>query len=147
MSTSARRRAWRDRGSAALGAAIFTPVFLMLLGVVIAAGRIQLAQGAADAAARDAARTASLAASADVAESEAREAALASLGRSGLACSEVAVTVDAGGLEAPVGQAATVTATVACTAPLNDIALPGMPGSKALTGRMTSVVDKWRSRG
>ncbi|MBV7249281.1 TadE/TadG family type IV pilus assembly protein [Streptomyces sp. MW-W600-10] len=144
MSRSKQR--WRDRGSAALGTAIFAPVFFLLLGVVVAAGRIQLAQGAADAAARDAARTASLSGSAEGAEAEAREAALASLGSSGLACREVVVTVDSGGLDAQVGQAATVTATVVCTVPLEDVALPGLPGSKTLTGEMTSVVDKWRAR-
>ncbi|MFI5634680.1 TadE/TadG family type IV pilus assembly protein [Streptomyces sp. NPDC051664] len=140
------RSPFGDRGSAALGAAIFTPVFIALLCLMIAAGRIQVAQGAADAAARDAARTASLADSPETAEADAREAALASLARSGLRCGDVAVSVDAGGLQVPIGQAATVTATVACTAPLQDIALPAMPGAKTLTGQMTSVVDEWRAR-
>lgn len=134
-----------DRGSAALGAAIFTPAFIALLCVIVAAGRIEIAQGAADAAARDAARTASLADSPDTAESDARQAALDSLQRSGLHCSSVAVSVDTSGIDAPVGQAATVTAVVSCTAPLQDVALPAMPGSKTLTGRMTSVIDEWRA--
>ncbi|WP_406384712.1 TadE/TadG family type IV pilus assembly protein [Streptomyces sp. NBC_00117] len=135
-----------DRGSAALGAAIFTPVFIALLALVIAAGRIQIAQGAADAAARDAARTASLAESPDTAQGEARQAAADSLRRSGLACSDIAVAVESDGIDAPVGQAATVTATVSCTVPLDDVALPALPGSKTLKSTMTSVVDQWRAR-
>ncbi|WP_425824941.1 TadE/TadG family type IV pilus assembly protein [Streptomyces fractus] len=129
-----------------MGAAIFTPVFLALLALVIAAGRIQIAQGAADAAARDAARTASLADNPDTAQGEARQAAADSLRRSGLACSDVAVALSSDGADAPLGQAATVSATVACTVPLDDVALPALPGSKTLNSTMTSVVDQWRAR-
>ncbi|MEK0097752.1 TadE/TadG family type IV pilus assembly protein [Streptomyces sp. A475] len=135
-----------DRGSAALGAAIFTPVFIALLALVIAAGRIQIAQGAADAAARDAARTASLADTPDTAQGEARQAAADALRRSGLVCSDIAVAVESDGIDAPVGQAATVTATVSCTVPLDDVALPVLPGTKTLKSTMTSVVDQWRAQ-
>lgn len=135
-----------DRGSAALGAAIFTPVLIALLALVIAGGRIQIAQGAADAAARDAARTASLADSPDTSQGEARQAAASSLRRSGLTCSDIAVSVESDGIDAPIGQAATVTATVSCTVPLDDVALPSLPGTKTLESTMTSVVDQWRAR-
>ncbi|MFF9569952.1 TadE/TadG family type IV pilus assembly protein [Streptomyces sp. NPDC014685] len=135
-----------DRGGTSLGAAIFTPVFIALLALVIAAGRIQIAQGAADAAARDAARTASLADSPETAQGEAQQAAADSLRRSGLACSDIAVAVETSGIDAPVGQAATVSATVSCTVPLDDVALPTLPGTKTLQSTMTSVVDQWRAR-
>ncbi|MGQ4356579.1 pilus assembly protein [Streptomyces drozdowiczii] len=138
-------RPFADRGSASLGAAIFTPVILALLALVIAAGRIQVAQGAADVAARDAARTASLADSPSTAQGEARQAAADSLRRSGLHCSDVAVAVQADA-DAPLGQAAKVTATVSCTVQLDDVALPALPGAKTLTSTMTSVVDQWRAR-
>lgn len=137
-----------DRGSASLGLAIYAPALIALICLVIAAGRIQDAQQAADAAARAAARSASISHNPAGAQDEARAAALNSLNESGLHCSQVSVTVDAGGLSAPIGQAATVTASVSCTAPLEDITLPGvpMPGSKTMTGHQTSVVDQWAAR-
>jgi Flp pilus assembly protein TadG len=136
-----------DRGGAALTTAIFVPVVLVLLGLLIACGRIVAAQGAADAAARDAARTASLSADPASGETDARQAAEESLARSGLRCADISVVLDTSGLAAPVGQAATVTATVSCTAPLSSLMVPGLGGSKTLTGTMTSVVDTWATRG
>ncbi|MGW4995153.1 pilus assembly protein [Streptomyces mirabilis] len=141
------RERWGDRGGAALTTAIFVPIALVLLGFLIACGRIVTAQGAADAAARDAARTASVAADPAAGEADARQAAEASLARSGLRCADISVVLDTSGLAAPVGQAATVTATVSCTAPLSELAVPGLGGSKTLTGSMTSVVDTWATRG
>jgi Flp pilus assembly protein TadG len=138
---------WGDQGSVALTTAIFVPVVLVLLGLLIACGRIVTAQGAADAAARDAARTASLSADPASGEADARQAAEASLTRSGLHCAAISVVLDTSGLAAPVGQAATVTATVSCTAPLSSLMVPGLGGSKTLTGSMTSVVDTWAPRG
>ncbi|MBQ0850263.1 pilus assembly protein [Streptomyces sp. BH-SS-21] len=137
----------RDCGSAALTTAIFVPVALMLIGLTIACGRVALAEGAADAAARDAARTASLAGDPALGEAAARRAAQSSLATSGIRCAAIRVELDTSGLAAPVGQAARVTATVSCTAPLSELALPGVAGSKTLTSRRTSVVDTWSSRG
>ncbi|MFF8932338.1 pilus assembly protein [Streptomyces longwoodensis] len=147
-----RRRPWPgqlngDRGSAALGLAIFVPVALALIGLAIACGRVALAEGAADAAARDAARTASLARDPASGEADARQAAEASLAGSGIHCAGISVVLDTSGLSAPVGQAASVTATVSCTAPLSELALPGVGGSKTLTSTKTSVVDTWATRG
>ncbi|MCX4673642.1 pilus assembly protein [Streptomyces sp. NBC_01381] len=135
-----------DRGSVSLTTVICAPGFFLLLGLVIAFGRVDLATGSADAAARAAARTASLSRDPILGEQEARTAALTSLRESGLKCSNVDVAVDTSGLSAPLGEAATVSATVTCTARLDDIALPGLVGHKNLTSTMTSVVDTWRSR-
>lgn len=143
---ASRLRAYGERGSAALTTAIATPMVLSLLALTIAGGRIVLAQSAADAAARAAARTASLTADPTAGESAARDAATASLRNSGLSCAQVSVALETGGLAAPVGQAATVRATVSCTAPLSDLALPGLGGTKTLTSTMTSTVDQWRAR-
>ncbi|KMS74242.1 hypothetical protein ACM01_15115 [Streptomyces viridochromogenes] len=147
-----KRRLWpgqleRDRGSAALSLAIFVPVALVLIGFTIACGRVALAEGAADAAARDAARTASLASDPASGEADARHAAQTSLANSGIRCAGISVELDTSGLSAPVGQAASVTATVSCTAPLSELALPGVAGSKTLTSTKTSVVDTWATRG
>ena len=56
---SARRE--RDAGNAALELVILAPVVLLLISFVIAAGRTSIAQGSVQAAARDAARQASIA--------------------------------------------------------------------------------------
>ncbi|MFE5841979.1 TadE/TadG family type IV pilus assembly protein [Streptomyces niveus] len=141
-----RPRAYHQRGSAALTTAIATPLVLSLLALTIAGGRIVLAQSATDAAARAAARTASLTADPTAGESAARDAATSSLRDSGLSCTQVDVALNTGRLSAPVGQSATVQATVSCTAPLSDLALPGLGGSKTLTSTMTSTVDRWRAR-
>ncbi|WP_406349365.1 pilus assembly protein [Streptomyces sp. NBC_00144] len=135
-----------ERGSVALTTAIFAPAVLALLVLLIAAGRIRLAQGEADSAARDAARTASLERDPGAGEAAARSAAQSSLSNSGLHCRQISVSLNTDGLAAPLGQAATVTATVSCTAPLSDIAMPGIGGSKELKSTMTSVVDTWRAR-
>ncbi|WP_406834860.1 pilus assembly protein [Streptomyces sp. AHU1] len=135
-----------DRGSVALTTAVFWPVGLVLFGLLIACGRIALAEGAADAAARDAARTASLSADPATGQAKALQAAQASLDSSGVRCADITVAVDVSGLSVPVGQAAQVTVTVSCTAPLADLLLPGVSGAKTLTSTKTSVVDTWASR-
>lgn len=61
MTARSRRRRQGEDGNAALELVILAPVLLALLGLVIAAGRTSIAQGSVDAAARDAARQASIA--------------------------------------------------------------------------------------
>ncbi|MFB7763686.1 TadE/TadG family type IV pilus assembly protein [Streptomyces xiamenensis] len=144
--TAFRRPRWGDAGSYALETVILAPLFFALLGLVIAGGRIQLANGAAENAARAAARAASLERDPVRALSQGREAALRSLADSGLNCTESSVDIDTSGLSAPLGQAATVEATVSCTVPLGDISLPGLPGAKTLDASFSSVVDQFRAR-
>lgn len=146
MNRRTRTRRAADRGSAAVETAILAPALIMLLLLIAAFGRVHLAQGKADSAARTAARTASLARDPATARQQARQAALDSLNTAGLHCSAVSVTVDTSGLTAPLGQASTVTATVSCTTTLGDLALPGLPGSKRLESTFTSVVDQYRAR-
>ena len=142
-----RRLQGEDGGNASMSTAVGALCVLLLFGLLIAFGRVALAQGAADSAARAAARTASLERVPEAAEQRAREAALTSLTDSGVRCAGLDVAVDTSGLSAPVGATATVDADVVCTARLSDIGLPGLPGSKDLEGTMTSVVDRYRGRG
>ena len=88
-------RAPRDaeRGDAALELIILAPVLLALIALVIAAGRISVARGSVDAAARDAARQASLARSPGQARIAAELSAQAALRQDGLDCTP-AVSVD-----------------------------------------------------
>ncbi len=134
-----------DDGSAALELVILAPVLLALLALVIAAGRVSVAQGSVDAAARDAARQASIALTPRAAEEAGRESARAALREDGLDCIPV-VAVDTSQFAIPPGQPATVTASVSCSVPLANLALPGLPGSTRLTASFTSPLDIYRSR-
>jgi TadE-like protein len=137
---------WRaDEGSAALELAVLAPVLLALLGLVIAAGRTSVAQSSVNAAARDAARQASIALSPYTARVAAEASARAALRRDGLDCSPV-VSVDTGGFALPPGQPSSVSATVSCTVPLSSLYLPGLPGSYTMTATFASPLDVYRSR-
>ncbi|MEU8812452.1 TadE/TadG family type IV pilus assembly protein [Streptomyces violaceoruber] len=146
MSRLVRRSAGEDRGSAAIEVAVIAPAIIALLGLMIAFGRVVDAEGSVDAAAHAAARAASLERDATSAQSQARAAAEDSLTGDGVTCQSSDVVVDTSGYSLDVGQAATVTATISCTAPLSDIALPGLPGAKTLTATFTSPIDTYRGR-
>ncbi|WP_433347670.1 TadE/TadG family type IV pilus assembly protein [Microtetraspora malaysiensis] len=130
----------------ALETAIIAPALLAMLVMMIAVGRVTIAHGAIDAAARDAARQASIARDPASARSAAMASARDALAREGLKC-EPSVTVDTGGFSTPVGTSAVVVATVTCDVELSDLALPGTPGSRKLTGSFTSPIDPFRARG
>ena len=133
-------------GNAPLELLILAPVILFLIGLVIAAGRTSIAQGAVDAAARDAARQASISTSPAQAQVAAYSSAQAALRDDGLQCQPVVRLNDAAGFAAPLGQAAQVSATVTCTVRLADLLVPGIPGSKRLSASFTSPLDPYRSR-
>ncbi len=135
-----------DSGNAALELVVLAPVLLALLGLVIAAGRTTVAQGSVDAAARDAARQASLALSPAAAQDAGQASARAALARDGLDCTSLTVLVDTSQFGYPVGQPAAVRAQVYCTVPLSDLALPGLPGATTLSGGFSSPLDLYRVR-
>lgn len=139
-------QAARDDGNAALELVILAPVLLALLMLVIAAGRTTIAQGAVDAAARDAARQASIALTAGEAQANGQASASAALRQDGLDCVPH-VFIDTSEFGAPVGQPAQVTAVVRCAVPLADLALPGLPGTMLLHASFTSPLDVYRERG
>jgi Flp pilus assembly protein TadG len=133
-------------GNAALELVVLVPVLLGLLGLVVAAGRTSLAQGSVDAAARDAARQASIALTPSAAVSAGAASAVAALRRDGLDCRPVVRIDTAEFRTVPPGQPAMVWATVACTVPLASLALPGLPGSHTMLARFGSPLDIYRSR-
>jgi Flp pilus assembly protein TadG len=139
-----------DAGSAALELVVLAPVLLALIGLVIAAGRVSIAQSSVDAAARDAARQASIALTPAAAEAAGRASAEESLASDGLNCTSEVVFVDTGGpgsgFQAPVGTPASVSATVKCKVPLSDLSLPGVPGSHWLRSTFYSPLDVYRER-
>ncbi|MDK0524823.1 TadE family protein [Streptomyces sp. ML-6] len=136
----------RDRGSYAVETAVLAPVMIALLLLMIAFGRVTDADGAVDSAARAAARAASLERDASSAQAQAQDAAARSLQGEGITCRTSSVVVDTSGYALDIGVEATVTATVACTANLSDIGLPGLPGAKTLTASWTSPIDTYRGR-
>jgi hypothetical protein len=148
---TAKRRAQRQRrgtddGNAALELVILAPILLGLLALVIAAGRIAIAQSAVNAAARDAARQASISLSPTAAEAAAQASARAVLRSDGVDCMPSVVT-DVSQFGTQPGQPAAVSATVSCTVALADLAVPGLPGSVRLRAFFTSPLDIYRSRG
>jgi Flp pilus assembly protein TadG len=146
MTRRVRRGQPADGGNAALELIVLAPVLLALLGLVIAAGRTSIAQGSVDAAARDAARQASLAFSPAAAQEDGQASARAALARDGLDCTSLTVYVDTSQFGNPVGQPASVKAYVYCTVPLSGLALPGLPGSATLKDEFTSPLDDYRVR-
>jgi hypothetical protein len=119
---------------------------LALIGVAIVGGRIQVAGGAIETAAHDASRAASISRTADQARANAYAAADATLAQAGLHCARLDVTVDTSGFAVPVGQPATVTADVECVVDFSDLVPGGLPGSKRLQSRFTSMLDTFRAR-
>ncbi|WP_327713698.1 pilus assembly protein (plasmid) [Streptomyces sp. NBC_00464] len=136
----------RDRGSYAVETAVLAPVMIALLLLMVAFGRVTDADGAVDSAARAAARAASLERDAGSAQTKAQAAASRSLEGEGITCRTSSVTVDTAGYSLDIGADANVTATIACTADLSDIGLPGLPGSKTLRASWTSPIDTYRGR-
>lgn len=134
-----------DAGNAALELIILAPIIVFLIGFVIAAGRTTIAKGSVAAAARDAARQASIALNASAAQQVAESSAQAALRGDGLHCTPT-VTLNLAGFNVPVGRPARVSATVTCTVPLSDLLVPGVPGSRTLRSTFTSPLDPYRSR-
>jgi len=126
--------------------AILAPALLALLGLVIAAGRVEVAGAAVEQASAAAARAASQARSAETARQAAVQAAQSELSGQGLQCGDLTVTVDTTGFSATVGTPAQISAHVACPVRLSDVSVPGMPGSRRLTADTVSVLDRYRSR-
>ena len=135
-----------ERGDSSISLVLIVPVIVFLLGIFIFVGRTSMAENTVVSAANAAARDASLARDAATARTAGREAALRVLDQAGTRCSSLEVTINAAGLHAALGQTATVSATVHCTADLSRIGLPGIPGSKQLRATGMSPVDQYRER-
>jgi hypothetical protein len=130
----------QERGSAAVETVIVVPLLLLFMLLMVCGGRVALAHGEADSAARDGARAASIARSAGAAGNDARAAAAAALATAGISCRSFSVAADTSRFR-PGG---VVTVQVACTAALHDLGLLGVPGSRTLHGRYTAPVDRFR---
>jgi Flp pilus assembly protein TadG len=135
-----------ERGSSALEIVIIAPAFIAILVLLAAGGRLALAGNAVESAASAAAREASLSRDASSAQTAAEAMARTSMTQSGVNCLTLTVTIDASGLNAPLGNTGTVGASVTCTVALSDAAMIGLPGTRNLNGSAISPVDAYRER-
>jgi Flp pilus assembly protein TadG len=135
-----------ERGAVTVELVIVVPALVIMLGLLIAGGRIWFAKSTVDQAAQSAARAASLARDAGAARETGRDAAHASLATGGLECGGESVSIDTGGFAVAVGAPATVRATVSCTISFSDVVLTGLPGSMTVVRSEGSALDTYRAR-
>lgn len=136
-----------ERGSAAVEAAVGLPAFALFVGLIIFGGRTATTHSAVESAAADAARSASIARTSSEAKSDATAAARASLANQDIHCLSVNVVINVSDFAKPVGQPGAVAATVQCLLDLDDLSVPGVPGSRLVKATITSPLDTWRERG
>ena len=133
----------RQDGSVAVEAAILAPVLLVLMLLVVYAGRAAQTDADVRSAAARAARAASLVGDADTAVQTATATAAANLSTAGIICQDTDIAVDVDAFRA----GGTVTTRVACEVSNADIVLLTVPGSRWSIGSSTHVVDQHRGGG
>jgi hypothetical protein len=130
-----------ERGSATVELVLITPVLIVLLLFVVAAGRFAMARNRIDEAARDAAREASTWATPMAANTNGVARGLSSLNGGGVGCRQPAVTIDTSQLR-PGGE---VVADVSCNVELGDLMGLRVGGWRTFRARAVAVVDTFRS--
>lgn len=141
------RREPHDRGSVTAETMVVIPVIVLLLLLAVAAGRVTVALATVEAAARDAAREASVARTPWAARQAAASSARASLRSGGARCAASSVQVDTSGFARAVGTPAIVAATVTCRIRLSDLGFPGIAESVTKQAYSISPLDPNRGRG
>jgi len=126
--------------------ALLAPALVLVLGLLIAGGRLWFARTTVVEAAQTSARAASLARAPGDASRAGGDAGRQSMTTAGLRCAASSVRVSTAAFAVPVGTPATVTSDVTCSVPLGDVFLPGIPGSIELTGRGSAALDTYRAR-
>ena len=143
MNPHTRPTAAAERGSIALEVAVVTPALLLLVGLVVGAGRIALAEQAVQQAAAQAARDTSLARTPSAGVTAGRATAARVLAGQGLDCTSTSTTVSAAALGYPPGQPGTVTVTTTCRVRLSDLVVPGFPGGRTLSATSSVPRDSY----
>lgn len=136
----------QDRGSASIEAAVGVPALLLFIALIIGAGRVAIAHQAVEAAAAEAARSATIERTRADAAHAAEAAATATLANQQLRCLSTQIVVDTTGFTVAVGTPASVTATVTCVVDLADVSVPGLPGSLTISATVSSPLDTYRGR-
>jgi Flp pilus assembly protein TadG len=135
-----------QRGAAAVELTLLVPALLLMLGLLVAGGRLWFARTTVNEAAQTAARAASLARSTYASTAAGREAGAQSLETAGLRCRSTSVSINTAALGVPAGTPSTVNSTITCSVDFSDVMLPGWPGSMELIGRGSAALDTYRSR-
>lgn len=135
-----------EAGSATLEMVVWGPVLLLIASIIVLAGRTAQASQTVEVAAAEAARAASAANSEPQARARASAAVAAALGSAGLRCTTTSVTLDTSQWARTAGSPARVAATVRCHVALGDLAIPGIPGTRTITGQGSSRLDTYRTR-
>ena len=134
------RRGHGESGSASVELVLVTPVLLVLLAFVIFLGRTTAAAADVQAAARDSARSASLARTPTASRSAGTTSAQASITAGGVTCRQLNASIDT----AEFRPGGTVTATVTCEVALGDVSLLGVAPTRTVSASFTAPVDSYR---
>lgn len=132
-----RTRVDADRGALAVEFSIIVPMLLMLLALVFAYGRVGQVNGTMEAGVRDAARSASQTRTLTDAQATAERVLRGALGPGATGCLNT-LRVDPIPVFEP-GFAVTVTAS--CSYSMQDLGLPGFPGSVTTRSTFSSPLD------
>lgn len=127
----------------ALELALVVPIFIVMLLLVVAFGRVTHGRQLVEQAAASAARSASLTGTPAAAVDAGSDAATRTLDQGGVSCVAMDVAVDTAAFNA----GGEVTATVQCTADLSSLALAGVPGSVNLRATARSPLEPFRDFG
>jgi hypothetical protein len=137
----ARSAAADERGSMALELVVLAPVIVLVIWLLgVYALRLAVANGDVEAAARDAARSASIARSAGAAQQAAAASAATSLASTGRVCATTRVLANTADFRA----GGTVTVTVSCAIRLDNLAPLALRGVKDVQQSYTAPVDPFR---
>lgn len=126
--------------------ALLAPALVLVLGLLVAGGRLWFARTTVVEAASTSARAASLARGPGEALVVGGDAGRSSMTTAGLRCATASVRVSTAAFAVPVGTPATVTSDVTCSVPFADVLLPGLPGSIELAGHGAAALDTYRAR-
>lgn len=144
--TGHQRRRRDEHGAVAVEATQVLPAVLLFLVLLLAGGRIWYVHTGIVEVAHATARAGSLTADPVSARLGAERVAGEQLAALGVGCGHPEVLVDLSAARAPVGQAGTVSATIRCRVRLDDLFLPGLPGSLSLTSTGHAIVEAHRGR-
>ncbi|WP_329105202.1 pilus assembly protein [Micromonospora sp. NBC_01699] len=160
MAARARGR-WAERGSVSVEIAILAPIFVLLFGMAVVAGRQAIAENAVSAAAHDAARASSISRTAAQAQTAGDTAVTQRLAEQGLNCQPAAAVTLSGtsavsggtnwslqeAFAQPLGDPVFIVANVTCVVSYQDLAGLGLPQTAPVSARFVSPLDRYRSRG
>lgn len=145
--TRRHRRRTDERGAVAVEFVVMVPALVLIIGFVIAGGRLAHAQQTVQLMADSGARAASLARTAAAAEEDVDLVVHSDADDADLNCSSgLTSSVDTSGFAAPLGQPAEVSVDVACEVTLGDLLVPGLPGTWSVNASARSPLDRFRSR-